>query len=70
MRNRARVWVGCLLVFPLFMPGFALAQSSAHPGGIVDTGCGPWNLSPTPLPVVPMDNITVYAFSQTGNNDS
>jgi hypothetical protein len=47
------------------------AQSSAHPpDGLVDTGCGPWNLSPTPMPVVPMDNITVYAFSQTGNGES
>lgn len=61
----------CFLAFFLFTPWAAYAQSSAHPPkGLVDTGCGAWNLSPTPMPVVSMDNITVYAFSQTGNNDS
>ncbi len=71
MRNRARVGMARFLVFALLAPGFTLAQSSAHPPkGLVDTGCGAWNLSPTPMPVVPMDDITVYAFSQTGNNDS
>ncbi len=70
MRCRYRVEVGCFLVFALFTSGFALSQSSAHPRGLVDTGCGPWKLSLTPMPVVPMDEITVYAFSQSGNNDS
>ncbi len=51
-------------------PCIVFSQSSAHPGGVVDTGCGPWNLSPTPLPVVPMDDITVYAFSQTYDSRS
>lgn len=71
MRNRSRFWAGCLLASALFSPWAAFAQSSAHPpDGIVDTGAGLWNLHPTPMPVVPMDDITVYAFSQTGTDDS
>ncbi|HVZ79792.1 MAG TPA: hypothetical protein VHE12_03215, partial [bacterium] len=57
----------CLL---LGLPALLLAQSSAHPpNGLVETGGGPWVLSPTPMPVLPMDDITVYAFSQTGTHD-
>jgi len=37
---------------------------------VIDTGCRPWNLAPTPMPVIPMDNVTVYAFSQVPTNQS
>ena len=71
MRKCLGIRFGYLLALGLFIPLNALAQSSAHPPkGLVDTGCGAWNFSPTPMPVVPMDDITVYAFSQTGNNNS
>lgn len=72
MGMRKRYWVRAGMAgFLLFaFSGPARAQSSAHVGGVVDTGCGPWNLSPTPMPVVSMDDVTVYAFSQAGNNES
>ncbi len=62
-------WPGCLLLLALCACGAALAQSSAHPGGVADPGLGQWNLAPTPMPVLPMDGLTVYAFSQSGNNE-
>lgn len=71
MRNHRLFWTGGAVLLVLMGAWPAFAQSSAHPpNGLVDTGCGAWNLSPTPMPVVPMDDITVYAFSQTYNNGS
>lgn len=56
---------GWMAAMALLSPFPAWAQSSAHPGGVVDTGCGPWNFKPTPMPVIPTDQLTVYGFSQS-----
>jgi hypothetical protein len=36
----------------------------------VDTGGGPWDLAPAPLTPLPLDDVTVYAFSQSNCNQA
>lgn len=39
-------------------------------GGGLEVGIGPWTTTPDAAAPVPLDDVTVYAFSQTGNNQS
>ena len=39
-------------------------------GGGLEVGIGPWTAKPDAAVPVPLDEVTVYAFSQTGNNQS
>jgi hypothetical protein len=38
--------------------------------GALDVGIGPWNGPPDATPPVSLDDVTVYAFSQTANGES
>jgi hypothetical protein len=40
-----------------------LSAGAARP---IDTGAGPWLISTAPQPPVPMNDVTVFGFSQTG----
>lgn len=61
---------GSLVLGVLLCVAPAAAQSSGHPTGVADTACGPWDLAPTPMPVIPMDEVTVYGFSQSNCGES
>ncbi len=39
-------------------------------GGALEVGIGAWTAKPDAAAPVPLDDVTVYAFSQTGNNQS
>ncbi len=47
------------------LPTLVRGQADDPGNGIVDPGCGPWDLATTPMPPLPLDDVTVYAFSQT-----
>ncbi len=38
-------------------------------GAVVDTGLGPWTAAGDAAPPVPLDDVTVYAFSQTNGEE-
>jgi hypothetical protein len=42
----------------------------AADGGVLDVGVGPWTAPPDAAAPVPLDDVTVYAFSQTGDNET
>jgi hypothetical protein len=44
--------------------------SAAPDGAVVEVGIGPWTAPPDAAAPVPLDDVTVYAFSQTGDNQT
>jgi hypothetical protein len=46
------------------------ATVTAADGGVLDVGVGPWTTPPDAAAPVPLDDVTVYAFSQSGDNES
>ena len=39
-------------------------------GGALDVGIGPWTTPPDAAAPAPLDDVTIYAFSQTGDNQT
>jgi len=50
--------------------GSSDAPVAVTDGGVLDVGVGPWTAPPDAAPPVPLDDVTVYAFSQSGDNES
>ena len=50
--------------------GGAVDAPGAADGGVLDVGIGPWTAPPDAAAPVPLDDVTVYAFSQTGDNQT
>ena len=50
--------------------GSSDAPVAVTDGGVLDVGVGPWTALPDAAAPVPLDDVTVYAFSQSGDNES
>jgi hypothetical protein len=46
------------------------SDAPAADGEVLDVGVGPWTAPPDAAAPVPLDDVTVYAFSQSGDNES
>lgn len=62
---RGKMGISWLVAFTILLPDLVCGLSGAAPDGVVETRGGAWNLSPTPMAPIPMDDVTVYAFSQS-----
>ncbi len=50
--------------------GGGVDVATAPDGGALDVGIGPWTAPPDAAAPVPLDDVTVYAFSQSGDNQT